>query len=101
MSNARSVGNGHYSLDRFRAEAKATPFVLDVSTDRTITIPVPNTDAMFDAEEAMRKGEGPRAVISALCGSAADDVMDVFGAEQLPVTVKFAESLAEHFGLGE
>lgn len=105
MSNGPKPGNGHFSLASYRAEAakkgdKKGDFVLDVDTDHSISIPRPTGDQMFEAEIAMRSGDS-KAVLEALCGDQASDVIDIFGPEDAALLRMFSEDLQKHFGLGE
>lgn len=104
MSNAAKPGNGHFSLASYKAEAakagdKKGDFVLDVDTDRSISIPRPTGDQILAAEEAMRTG-GSRELLHALCGAQAGEILDVVGPEDALVLRKLGEDIQEHFGLG-
>lgn len=105
MSNTPKAGNGHFSLGSYRAEAakrgdKNGDFVLDVDTDKSISIPRPTGDQMFEAEEAIRAGDS-KAVLRALCGGQANEIIDLLGSEDAAVLRMFGEDLQKHFGLGE
>lgn len=105
MSNAVKPGNGHFSLASYRAEAakkgdKKGDFVLDVDTDRSISIPRPTGDQMFAAEEAMRNGSS-KDVLEALCGEQAQEVIDLLGPEDGSILTAFGKDLQKHFGIGE
>lgn len=100
MANTKAKANGHYSLDKYVKEAEGEPFVLDLSADRSLTIEPPTGDQMFDAEAAMGAGDS-RAVISALCGDAAKELLAVTGPMNSGVIKGIAKDLADHFGLGE
>lgn len=104
MSNAKAPGNGHFSLASYRADAakkgdKKGEFVLDVDTDKAISIPRPTGDQMFEAEEAMRSGNSKN-VLQALCGDQADEIIDLLGPEDATVLAAFGTDLQKHFEIG-
>jgi hypothetical protein len=105
VSNTPKTGNGHFSLATYRAEAakkgdKKGDFVLDVDTDKSISVPRPSGDQMFEAEQAMRSGDSKQ-LLQALCGDQADEIIELLGAEDAAVLRLFGEDLQKHFGLGE
>lgn len=97
MSGAPKRGDGAYSLDKYRKDAKGEPFVLAVDVDKTITIPRPTGSVLMDVEEA----RSSRQIISLLAGDSADELMEVLGAEDFEVMRGVAADMQKHFGLGE
>lgn len=95
MSNTPTRGNGHYSLDRYRSEAKGEPFVLDVDVDTAISIPRPTGDVLMDIEEARTSRE----VIRLLAGDQADELLRILGPEDYTVMQQVSEDMQRHFGL--
>jgi hypothetical protein len=105
VSNAQGRTSGSFSLKEYRDKAKKTadkagPFVLDVDTDTSITIPRPTANQMFDAEAAIQRGDS-RSMIVAICGDLADDVLEVLGDEDFKVMAAFGEDLTKHFEIGQ
>lgn len=105
MSNAQRKTSGSFSLKDYQAKAKKVadktgPFVLDVDTDTSITIPRPSANQMFEAEAAIQRGDS-RGLIVAICGDLAVDVLDIFGDEDFKVMGAFGADLQEHFEIGQ
>lgn len=97
MSNGKSPANGHYSLAKYRAEAKGEPFHLDVDEDTTITVLRPTGDVLMDVEEATSS----RQIIKLLAGKQSDALLSAIGPEDYTVLQGVAEDMQKHFGLGE
>jgi len=102
VSNAQKKTSGSFSLKKYKDDAakvakEAGPFVLDVDTDRQITIPRPDANTMLLIEESV----GSRAVISLICGDAADEIFELFGPEDFTAINAFGDDLQEHFGIGK
>jgi hypothetical protein len=96
VSNAQGRTSGSFSLKEYRDKAKKTadkagPFVLDVDTDTSITIPRPTANQMFDAEAAIQRGDS-RSMIVAICGDLDED---------FKVMAAFGEDLTKHFEIGQ
>jgi len=97
VSNSKRPANGHYSLDKYRSEVKGEPFVLDVSTDETLTIPRPTGDVIFAIEDAMSSKE----TIEALAGDQAPRLLEIVGGEDAAVMKALSEDMQKHFQLGD
>jgi hypothetical protein len=97
VSNTQKRGDGHYSLDKYKSEAKGEPFVLDIDVDTSIVIPRPTGSVMMDLEEA----RSSREIIRHLAGEHADALLKVLGPEDYTVMQGVAEDMKKHFGLGE
>lgn len=96
MSNTPKKANGHYSLSKYRSEAKGEPFVLDVDTNTSIVVPRPTGDVLMDVEEATSSRE----IISLLAGDEAEKLLEVLGSEDFEVLMGLSKDMQEHFGLG-
>ncbi len=97
MSNTKAKQNGHYSLAKYRAEAKGEPFVLDVDESTTITVPRPTGAVLMDVEEATSS----RQIIKLLAGDQAEEFLKIVGDEDYTVLQAVATDMQKHFGLGE
>lgn len=97
MGNTPSKGSGHYSIADYQKKAKREPFKLAVDAETTITIEPPTADGMFEAEQAFTSKDAMRAI----CGDAAEEILDLFGPLPAEVFEAFSKDLQKHFGLGE
>lgn len=99
------TADGTYSVARYRAEAKGTPFPLETLDGRVIEIPRPTGDRMMELAEkysaATEAPPHPREQLQDLLGEKYDEVMAVLGGEDFEVLIMFLRDLSEHFGLGE
>lgn len=97
--------NGSFSLKDYQAKAKKTadktgPFLLDVDVDKTITIPRPTANRMFEAEAAIQRGDS-RGLIRAICDDLSDEVLELFGDEDFKALQAFGADLQNHFEIGQ
>lgn len=102
MSNAQKKTSGTFSLSDYKAKAKKAadesgPFVLEVDTDTSITIPRPNGNAILAVEAATSSRE----VITALCGDHADEILEIFGEEDHTALKALGGDIQKHFGIGQ
>jgi hypothetical protein len=105
VSNAQRRTSGSFSLKEYRDKAKKTadktgPFVLEVDTDTSITIPRPSSTQIFDAELARNRGDS-RSMLQAICGEQAEDVLELFAAEDFKAMQAFGDDLTTHFEIGQ
>jgi hypothetical protein len=95
---------GTYSLARYRAEAVAEPFRLDLDDGEVVEQPSGEQMMTFAEKYADATEDNPpppREMLQDLLGEHYDVVMPIIGAENHRVMVAFMNDLSEHFGLGE
>lgn len=103
---ATKTKTGTYSLAKYRAEAVAEPFRLELDDGEVVEIPQPSGEQMMTfaekyADATEENPPPPREMLQDLLGEHYDVVMPIIGAENHRVMVAFMNDLSEHFGLGE
>lgn len=102
MSNAQKKTSGTFSLKDYRDKAKKAadekgPFVLEVDTDKKLEFPRPDGNTMLGVESATSSRE----IIELLCGDNADEVLELFGAEDHTALTALGADMQKHFGIGQ
>ncbi len=86
-----------YDFDAYLAEARATPYVLRVSEEQTITIEPPNAETMLLLDEA----GNARRQLELLCGDQWQTIFGLVRAKHTGVLNKLALDMFKHFGVDQ
>lgn len=89
--------NRKYSYQQYMTDAQIRPFELELSADKTVSIEVPDGDALLDIADNQ---ENPRRVLQLMTGDHFRAVMDVFGPAPAPVLTRLIRDMTTHFGIG-
>lgn len=84
-----------YKFDRYVKDAKAEPFVLQISDDETIEIAAPDGETMIEIEESASS----RRTLELLTDKHFDRVWDLVRHAPVGVLNQLANDMADHFGL--
>jgi hypothetical protein len=88
--------NRRYSYQQYLGEAQIKPFDLELSDDKTVSIPVPDGDALLDIADNQAN---PRRVLRLLTGDHYQDVMAVFGPAPATALTALIQDMVTHFGI--
>ena len=88
--------NRRYSYQQYMTEAQIPPFELDLTDDRTVSIPVPDGDTLLAIADNQAS---PRRVLQLLAGDHYRAVMEVFGPAPAPVLTALIRDMTGHFGI--
>lgn len=84
-----------YVFDAYLAEARPTPFVLEISHDEVIEIEPPNSETMLKIDEARTA----RRVLELLCGDQYRRVYGLIKDKHLGVLNALVTDMRRHFNL--
>ena len=87
--------NRTYRFDRYVAEARAEPFVLELAGGEQISIPAPDGDTVLEIEES----RSSRRTLELLCGDEYERVRELVGGAPASVLTALVSDMVEHFGL--
>lgn len=88
--------NRKYSYQQYMTDAQITPFHLELSADKSVSIEVPDGDALLDIADNQ---DNPRKVLRLMAGDHYRAVMDVFGPAPAPVLTRLIRDMTVHFGI--
>jgi hypothetical protein len=86
-----------YRLADYRREATKPPFPLELDEERTLEIPVPDTNTILDVQATT----DVRQQVKLLAGDKYEDLMEAIGGEPGGVLKSLMKDMTEHFDLGE
>jgi hypothetical protein len=84
-----------YKFNRYKTEAKADPFVLELDDNLTISIPPPDGDTVLEIEES----RSSRRTLELLCDEHYEQVYDLIRHEPASVLNALVADMVDHFGL--
>lgn len=98
MSNTRKpTGANFKTWDQYVKEAEKPPFVLHVSEDRKVEVPVPTGQQVIDAQRLAESGDIEKQ-LRTLCGPAEDEILELVKAAPGGAITALVTDIMAHFG---